>query len=114
MIDGGKIQTVQVTNKYITGALKEPLPDGRKHFVTVRVDPALAARLAQHGISVKGGVENNVIRDILSWILPALVFFGIWAFFIRRIAGKQGMGGLMTIGKSKAKVFMEKDVAQVR
>ena len=111
MIDAGKIQSVRVTDKYITGTLKEPPPDGRKRFVTVRVEPMLAKRLAERGITVEGAVENNLIRDILSWILPALIFFGIWAFFIRRIAEKQGMGGLMTIGKSKAKVFMEKDVA---
>jgi cell division protease FtsH len=110
MIDAGKVQSVRVTDKYITGTLKETPPDGRKRFVTVRVEPSLAKRLAERGISVEGAVENNLIRDILSWILPVLVFFGIWAFLIRRIAEKQGMGGLMTIGKSKAKVFMEKDV----
>jgi cell division protease FtsH len=111
MIDAGKIQSVRVTDKYVTGTLKEAPPDGRRRFVTVRVEPALAKRLAERGITVEGGVENNLVRDILSWIIPALVFFGIWAFFIRRIAEKQGMGGLMSIGKSKAKVFMEKDVA---
>ena len=66
MIDGGKIQSVHVTDKYITSALKEPLPEGRKQFVTVRVDPAPATRLAEHGISVEGGIENNLIRDIMS------------------------------------------------
>jgi cell division protease FtsH len=111
MIDAGKIQDVRVTDKYISGTLKETPPDGRKRFVTVRVEPTLAKRLAERGITVEGAIENNLIRDILSWILPVLVFFGIWAFFIRRIAEKQGMGGLMTIGKSKAKVFMEKGVA---
>ncbi len=111
MIDAGKIQSVRVADKYITGTLKETAADGRTRFVTVRVEPALAKRLADRGISVEGAVENNLIRDILSWILPALIFFGIWAFFVRRIAEKQGMGGLMSIGKSKAKVFMEKDIA---
>ncbi len=111
LVDAGKIQSVRVTDKYITGTLKEVPPGGRKQFVTVRVEPALAERLAQRGISVEGGIENNRIRDILSWILPVLFFFAVWAFFIRRFAEKQGMGGLMTIGKSKAKVYMEKDVA---
>jgi cell division protease FtsH len=111
MIDAGKIQNVRVTDKYITGTLKEAPPDGRKRFATVRVDPTLSKRLAERGVTVEGAVENNLIRDILSWVLPVLVFFGIWAFFIRRIAEKQGMGGLMAIGKSKAKVFMEKEVA---
>ena len=111
MMDAGKIRDVRVTDKYITGTLKETPPDGRSRFVTVRVEPGLAKQLEEHGITVEGAVENNLIRDILSWILPVLAFFGIWAFFIRRFAERQGMGGLMTIGKSKAKVFMEKDVA---
>lgn len=110
MVDAGKVQDVRITDKYITGNLKEPAVDGRKRFVTVRVEPTLAKRLAERGIAVTGAIENNLVRDILSWILPVLFFFGLWAFFIRRIAEKQGMGGLMTIGKSKAKVFMEKEV----
>jgi len=110
MIDAGKIKSVRVTDKYITGTLKETPPDGRSRFVTVRVELGLAKQLEEHGITVEGAVENNLIRDILSWILPALLFCGKWAFFIRRFAEKQGMGGLMSIGKSKAKVYMEKDV----
>jgi hypothetical protein len=39
MIDAGKIQSVRVTDKYITGTLKETPPDGRKLFVTIRVEP---------------------------------------------------------------------------
>lgn len=54
MIDAGKIQSVRVTDKYVTGTLKETPPDGRKRFVTVRVEPALAKRLAERGITVEG------------------------------------------------------------
>ena len=110
MMDAGKIRSVRATDKYITGTLKETPPGGRGRFVTIRVEPGLAKQLEERGISVEGAVENNLIRDILSWILPVLLLFGIWAFFIRRFAEKQGMGGLMSIGKSKAKVYMEKDV----
>ena len=49
------------------------------------------------------------LADILSWVLPAVIFVGIWMFAIRRMAGQGGIGGLMAIGKSKAKVFVEKD-----
>jgi len=110
MMDAGKIRSVRATDKYITGTLKETPPGGPSRFVTIRVEPGLAKQLEERGISVEGAVENNLIRDILSWILPVLLLFGIWAFFIRRFAEKQGMGGLMSIGKSKAKVYMEKDV----
>jgi cell division protease FtsH len=46
---------------------------------------------------------------LLSWVLPAILFIGIWLFVLRRFAERQGMGGMMAIGKSKAKVYMEKD-----
>jgi cell division protease FtsH len=77
MIDAGKIEDVRVGDKYITGTLKEVVPDGRKRFVTVRVEPMLAKRLAERGVTVTGAVENNLVRDILSWIFPVLFFFGI-------------------------------------
>jgi cell division protease FtsH len=111
LVEAGKIQSVRVTDKFITGMLRETPPDGRQRFVTVRVDPALAKQLADRGITVEGAAENTLIRDLLSWIVPVLVFVGIWVFFVRRLAEQQGIGGgLLTIGKSKAKVFMETDV----
>jgi len=36
------------------------------------------------------------------------VFFGIWFLLVRRMAGQQGLGGFMSIGKSHAKVYVEK------
>ncbi|MDF2010075.1 ATP-dependent zinc metalloprotease FtsH, partial [Klebsiella quasivariicola] len=36
-------------------------------------------------------------------------FFGVWFFLFRRFAEKQGMGGFLNIGKSRAKVFVEKN-----
>jgi cell division protease FtsH len=43
-------------------------------------------------------------------VLPVLIFFGIWAFLMRRMAGAGGLGGgLMQIGKSKAKIYVEAD-----
>jgi cell division protease FtsH len=69
MVDAGKIiGDVHVSDKYITGTLKEAAPDSRKRFVTVRVEPMLAKRLAERGVTVTGAVENNLVRDILSWI----------------------------------------------
>jgi cell division protease FtsH len=110
LVEAGKVEDVYVTDRDIRGSLKEPLPDGQKLFVTTRVEPALAERLSARGVKVTGVVESTLLRDVLSWILPVLFFFGVWLFFFRRIAERQGMGGLMSIGKSKAKVYMERQV----
>lgn len=41
--------------------------------------------------------------------MPILFFYVLWMYVFRRIAQKQGLGGLMSVGKSKAKVYVEKD-----
>ena len=88
------------------GRLKSP--DGRKTtMVAVRVEPDLAARLEKFGVPYARVVENTFLRDLLSWIVPALVFFGLWFFLFRRFADKQGMGGFLSIGKSRAKVYVQ-------
>ena len=110
LLKDGRVSEIFVTEHHIRGVLKEPLPDGRTIFYTTRVDTDLAKELSKYDVTVTGGTEQNIIKDILSWVLPMLLFFGIWMFFIRRIAEKQGLGGgLMAVGKSKAKVYMESD-----
>ena len=42
-------------------------------------------------------------------MLPIFIFYLIWTYGIRRMAERQGLGGLMTIGKSRAKVYVETD-----
>ncbi len=111
LVEQDKVKEAYITDQFIRGTLKEPIPDGRTLFITTRVEPELAAKLAAHGVTVTGVVESTWLRDLLSWILPVLFFFGVWMFVFRRIAERQGMGGLMSIGKSKAKVYMEREVS---
>src|SRR5918912_1030928 len=108
LLDQGKIAKVAVQDKFIRGELKEP-QDGKRFFITTRVDPDIAKELEAKGVTFTGVVESTLWRDILSWILPVLFFFGFWAFFVRRMAERQGLGGLMTVGKSRAKIYVEKD-----
>ena len=109
LLDANKVNEVAVTQNRIQGTLKEAEPDGVKDFVTTRVEPPeLAESLTKHGVTYSGVVESHWIADLLSWILPAVFFVGIWMFAIRRM-GQGGLGGLMTIGKSRAKVYVEKE-----
>ena len=109
LLDANKVSEVAITQNRIQGTLKEAEPDGLKDFVTTRVQPPeLAESLTKHGVTYSGIVESHWIADVLSWILPAIFFVGIWMFAIRRM-GQGGLGGLMTIGKSRAKIYVEKE-----
>jgi cell division protease FtsH len=104
-----QIEEVYVRDNYLEGKVKTPLREGHQRFVTTRVDPALADRLSKYNVKFTGVVESTFLRDLLSWVLPVLFFFGLWMFLFRRVAEKQGLGRLMSVGKSKAKVYVEKD-----
>ncbi|MBI3795543.1 MAG: hypothetical protein HY268_01040 [Deltaproteobacteria bacterium] len=104
-----QIEEVYVHLDSLEGKLKTPLPDGQDLFVTPRVDPQLADHLSQSEIKFTGVTDSSWLRDLLSWVLPALLFFALWQFFFRRLVEKQGLGGLMTVGKSKAKVYVVKE-----
>jgi cell division protease FtsH len=108
LLQEGKVDRVAVSDRYIQGTLKEPLPNGKKQFVTTRVDSQLAGDLQKFGVTYSGEVESTLLTDLLSWVVPAVVFFGLWTFLSRRMS--QGLGGgLMSIGKSKAKIYVEAD-----
>lgn len=81
--------------------------DGRHDFVTVRVeDDGLTKALETAGVTFAGRRENRWLGSVLSTIIWVAVFFGIWTFAMRRM---QTSGGMMSIGKSKAKVYVETD-----
>src|SRR5438034_8539976 len=106
----GKIASVGVSDRFIQGSLKEPLPGGKKQFVTTRVDPQFAIELDKYGVRYTGEIESTLLRDLLSWLMPMLLFVGLWWYLGRRFAESQGFGGgLMSIGKSKAKIDVESD-----
>ncbi|MGE0333981.1 MAG: ATP-dependent zinc metalloprotease FtsH [Gammaproteobacteria bacterium] len=108
-LKAGKISEVVITSQYIQGTLKDAPRDNPQHVVAARVDPALASRLDQYGVKFSETVENTFLSSLLSWIVPIALFFGLWMFVFRRFAEKQGLGGMMSIGKSKAKVYVETD-----
>ncbi|MGN2623073.1 ATP-dependent zinc metalloprotease FtsH [Stutzerimonas balearica] len=109
-LKAGRVDEIAVTDRRIEGTFKEALPSGQRRFVTNRVEPDLAAFLEQYPVRYSGKVESTLLRDLLSWIVPAALFFGIWLFLLRRIGSGLGGGGMMQIGKSKARVYVETDM----
>ena len=108
LLEQGQIAEIAITENQIYGTLKTKNADGFKDFVTTRVEPELAEILDKHNVVYTGVVQSTWLRDLLSWIVPTAIFIGIWIFVIRRMGSSMG-GGLMSIGKSHAKVFVEKE-----
>ena len=106
-----------VTGKLSPGALEQMSPPGSiaelqssgkspQAFATVRVDdPTLIQDLEAAKVRFSGRIESKWLATILSWIVPAVIFVALWAFLMKRMGAA---GGMLEIGKSKAKVYMEK------
>ncbi len=107
LLEQKRIIEVTVGERQITGKLRSP-ENGKSIVVANLVEPGLAERLEKYDVPFTRRFESTFLRDLLSWVVPALVFFGIWFFLMRRMAGQQGLGGFMNIGKSRAKVYVEK------
>ncbi len=105
-----QVEEVSISPNVIHGRLKAEGEGGEgRVFDTVRVeDPDLIRQLQEKNVEITGVVENTFFRDVLSWLIPIAIFIGVWVFLLRRLG--QGQGGFMTVGKSKAKIYMEKEV----
>jgi cell division protease FtsH len=113
LLGEGKVEEVVIAGNEIRGTLKEAdsAAGGKKQFVTNKVEPDLAGELDKHGIKYSAQPQSSLTGALLYWLLPLALFVGVWLFIIRRAAGKLGPGGgLMSIGKSKAKVYVETDI----
>jgi cell division protease FtsH len=73
-------------------------------------DPDLLARLQEHGIEYNASIQTvNYFWMILQILLPFLLIFGFFMLIRRSMSGMMGgRGGIMGIGQSNAKVYMEK------
>jgi len=134
----GKLDDVVIADGIATGKLRaegleQILPKvklealkragGEHGFATVLVnDPGLVAQLDVAKVRYGSVRESKWLGALISWVAPALVFFGIWWFLMKRMGGAMGgIGhGMLEIGKSKARVYMQtetgvtfKDVAGI-
>jgi cell division protease FtsH len=111
-----QVKEVVIDGETLRGELKEPLKEGpnqgRARFVTNQVSPELAAALEKQGVTFAARVESPLFRA-LAWLAPFVLVMAVWTWVGRRrgLGGPGGPGaGLMAIGKSKAKVYVETGV----
>jgi len=109
LVNEGRVSDISISADQIQGRMFTSEGDSEKGelFRTVRVDSDISAFLEEHNISYSGRIDSNFLGTLLSWVVPVFLFLGIWLFMMKRL---QQQSGFMSIGKSKAKIFVEDDV----
>ena len=143
-LDAGKIASVVITDQEINGLFKQKkdtattakqdttkknlfhlsktswnslMKRNDREFQVVRLqDDSLLYQLDAHHVNYRGKIQSNWFSNVLSWILPVVILFAIWGFFLRRMSknmGGSGMSGaqnIFNVGRSKAKLYvLDKD-----
>ena len=110
LLKENKIIEVAIRADQIQGKLKEAESGTDKvvMFRTVRVDPETSKLLEQYNVPFKGEIESQFLANLFSWLIPIFIFLGIWFFLMKRMTGQQP--GFMTLGKNKAKIYMQEDI----
>ncbi|MGK5088814.1 ATP-dependent zinc metalloprotease FtsH [Bdellovibrionota bacterium FG-2] len=116
-LDQQKIESLVVGQERIEGTLlvaepaKPPATVPVKKFWTLRTeDPTLIDRLTRAKVKFEAVRESTFIRAIASWVLPILVMVTIWSFFMAKAGGGGVRGQMFPLGKSKVRVYAEKDI----
>ncbi len=114
-VDDGEVARASVGQDQITYELKTDKTEENESAIILRTNPVLdlelPKRLEAQGVEFAAAplAKNNWLGSILSWVIPPLIFVGIWQFFISRSMGTGGPQGALSITKSKAKVYVEEE-----
>jgi cell division protease FtsH len=104
----GRVDHVVVSDRQMVAYLKSPAPNGATQLATNRVEPDVAARLAPYKLPYSREYDSGALQQLIGWLAPMLLMMGLWYFLLRRAAGQPGAGGLLSVGKSHAKLLFEK------
>jgi cell division protease FtsH len=122
----GKIEKVTLSNDTVKVRFAEPPPPAERGPATtepaargappvvwlatrVTGDEELLPLLEQRGLDYEGVTESGLMSLLLVWVLPLVLVFFFWSYMFRRTASQIGQGppGVMSFGKSRARVYVE-------
>jgi cell division protease FtsH len=107
----GRVADLTIRQDRISGHIVELRPGELERFRTVRVDPELAEQLSSGDLKFEGVIEETWFTRLIGWLLPMALILALWMFVLRRLGPSSGLGGgMMSIGKSKAKIYAETEV----
>ena len=107
-VRSGQVAEVFVGDQTIRGTYKRETNDGRSFNTTRIEDPKLIEDLDAASVKYTGEMVSRWLPEVLGWVVPLLLLFGVWSFFFRRMSGAEG--GVMSFARSKHRVFSEDDV----
>lgn len=117
MVEKGQVESVEISEDQI---VITPKQDGRGnalyetpsityHTGKVEDDDTLTARLLEHDVEIRGDIPDNssvLLSILLTYVLPIALCWILLSFLFRRMSGG---GGPMGVGKSNAKVYVQKE-----
>ena len=109
-LEAGEVVEVLIQNNSIAGKFTDESGAEKPMFVTNRVESDLVEELEKHNIKYSRRVQNDWLSRLLFALFPAVLLIGGWFYIMRYMASKGGASGMMSIGKSKAKIFVETDI----
>ncbi len=108
MVEDGKIKSVEITEKQITIIPKETKDKNEiqyKYFTGYMYDENLLPKLEKYDVIV----DKTIPKDTSGWIYTILslaIPFALLMFLFNMMSKR--MGGAMSVGKSNAKIYVEK------
>ncbi len=108
LIKSDKIEYVAIGQTTLKGVSKGDSVKRIYYVKKVGEDSTLIPLLEEHKVPYGGYNETNWLTELLfTWIIPILIFFGIWIFLTNRMQKNMG-GGILGMGSSKKLVNSEK------
>ncbi len=116
LLKNGSIEYVGIGNTTIKATTKV-LNGVKTTYIVRRVvpDETLINTLEQYNIAYGGINEENYFADMLfGWVLPVMIFIGIWMFLSRKIQSSMGGGGGGLLGMGNAKKMINSEKPNVK
>ena len=106
-LEEGRVAELSVGDTDVVARLKLPEADGTQALVATVVEPAMAERLSRYHVPYARVRSAGWLTTLLGWVMPLVVMMVVWNVMARRAAGTGFGAGLLGIGQSKAKVYMQ-------
>ena len=108
LVKSDKISELKITPTVIEALGKGD--SGVTRYIAEKIpasDPTFVKLLDEHNVKYVGVMGGGIVAELISSILPILIFFGIWIFLAKKMSKGVG-GGILGVGKAGKLINSEK------